>query len=114
MLASIDDGAIYAIVPDADDRAAIHALGHLSEVEGDVGAAARSETLAATRVALVPMMRVELLETLTTVSPGAWAETSLALLRAPPPGALLVAYDGSPVGHGVVAIGALVSRGGSA
>jgi hypothetical protein len=113
-LAGIADGVIYAMVPDEDDRAALLAASRLATVEGEGSTAVTTAAMASSRVALIPVDRRTILQTITTSPNGEWGREAIDLLRSPPPGSMLVVYDGSECGHGVVAIGTMVSRGGSA
>lgn len=106
------DAVVYAIIPDEDDRESFRTQAKVCALEGNEVVAARLLAMASTRVTVIPMERSELLAQLRASE--VWGQAALDLLNQPPTGALLCAYDGGDTGHGVMAIGGLMSMGGAA
>jgi hypothetical protein len=106
----LTDGVIYVAVPDADDRAALLALP--AATGADPEATARAVSMALAKYIITPHDRCALLASLEATP--AWGPEALAALRRPPPtGSLMVVFDGTETGHGVLTA-APVARGGSA
>jgi hypothetical protein len=101
------DGIIYAMVPDAADLEMMRAAAKVARLRGqhvDLGDVTDGAIL------FIPRDRRETLAMMRT-PPCVWDPRSLAIIETPPAGALVVAWDGTAVGHGVAAL-MPVSRGG--